>query len=157
MKNHVLRPLWVVLAAISLLLLARHLLVPADFGVHGETFTYGFYRQSNVDEWKNVAVKYQGKQYCADCHSEHAALNSASLHASIQCESCHGPAMDHPEDPERLIIDTSRALCLRCHAALPTPGSDRGNIAGIDPVAHNHGVDCISCHEPHNPSLENLQ
>ena len=36
MKNHVLRPLWCVLAAIALILVVRHLMVPDDFGVNGK-------------------------------------------------------------------------------------------------------------------------
>ena len=38
MKNHVLRPLWVAMAFVALILLARYILVPKDFGVQGEEF-----------------------------------------------------------------------------------------------------------------------
>jgi ribosomal protein L37AE/L43A len=157
MRNHVLRPLWVVIGAISLLLLVRHFMVPGDFGVHGEKFAYGYYRLSNIAEWRDFKVKHRGQQYCADCHLENVEQIAGSVHAAIQCESCHGPALDHPEDPARLTIDTGRLLCLRCHAALPTPGSERSNIAAIDPAGHNPGMECVTCHAPHNPSLEDLR
>jgi hypothetical protein len=56
MKNHVLRPLFVVIAGVALLLIVRHFMVPADFGVEkGGTFTYNFHRLSSSDDWKNFA------------------------------------------------------------------------------------------------------
>lgn len=154
MKNHVLRPLWVVLVAVALTLVVRHFMVPEDFGVQGESFTYNFHRLSNVDEWQDFKVKYKGHEYCQECHEENVADNSSSKHKTIQCENCHGPAIDHPDDPEALAIDTSRELCLRCHSSLPYPGSQRGNIKGIDPEEHNAGGNCSDCHNPHNPDLE---
>jgi predicted CXXCH cytochrome family protein len=157
MRNHVLRPLWVVLGAVALLLLVRYLMVPADFGVNGENFTYGFHRQSNIDEWQDVSVKYRGKEYCAECHEEKVEAGMISSHAAIQCENCHGPALEHPENPERLTIDTSRELCLRCHADLSYPNTERARIKAIAPAGHNPGMDCSACHNPHNPSLEDME
>ena len=157
MKNHVLRPLWVTLAAVALLLVVRHFMVPKDFGIEkGGTFTYNFHRESNIDEWKNFKVKYRGREYCQECHEENVEAILASPHAPIQCENCHGPAIDHPDDPEALIINTSRSLCLRCHTYLPYPTSHRADLPGIDPDEHNPGEDCVDCHNPHNPDLENM-
>lgn len=157
MKNHVLRPLFVAIGAIALILVVRHLLVPSDFGVHGDSFTYGFHRLGNIDDWKNFKVKYRGKEYCIECHEENVEAQNASPHAIIQCENCHGPAIDHPDDPEALAIDRSRALCLRCHADLPYPSSQRATIVGIDPDDHNGSMECSECHNPHNPALENME
>ncbi|MFH7320935.1 cytochrome C [Desulfurivibrio sp. D14AmB] len=151
MKSHLWRPLWVVLVLVALLLVVRQFMVPADFGVHGENFTYGFYRQANVAEWREFPAKYRGSDYCNLCHTEQAALNRSSPHAPIQCENCHGPAIDHPQDPPRLAIDRGRGLCLRCHAALTTPDSGRRQIAAIESARHHPGRECVLCHNPHNP------
>ncbi len=156
MKNHVLRPLFVVIGVVAIILVARHLMVPADFGVHGKSFTYGFHRKSNIDEWKAFTLKYKDSAYCQECHEEQYEQNQASVHKTIQCENCHGPALNHPEDPEALEIDKSRALCLRCHSALPYPGSQRGDLPGIDPSEHNIDSECSECHNPHNPDLEQM-
>jgi len=156
MKNHVWRPLYVVLVAIALHLVLRHFLVPPDFGVHGRNFTYGFHRASDIQDWQAMPVKYRGRDFCAECHPENSAANASSKHASIQCENCHGPAVNHPEEPEKLVIDTSRDLCLRCHAALLTPGSERSRIKGIAPDTHNPGMPCSDCHNPHKPNLEDM-
>lgn len=154
MKNHVLRPLWLALAAIALLLVARYLMVPDDFGVNGHSFTYGFHRLSNVAEWQNFPAKYQKKGYCQDCHEDKVSENSASLHRNIQCENCHGPALAHPDKPEKLTVDRSRELCLRCHSILAYPSSQRGRLKGVDPDRHNPGEPCADCHNPHHPDQE---
>lgn len=154
MKSHVWRPLWVLLGVIALAFVARHFIVPSDFGVGERGFMYSFHRKSNEGEWKDFKVKYLTKEYCKECHDEKYESNMASKHREIECENCHGPAIDHPEDPEQLIIDTSRALCIRCHAYLPYPTSQRAEIRGINPEEHNPDEDCSMCHDPHEPDLE---
>ena len=154
MTNHVLRPLWVAIGAISLLLLVRHFVVPDDFGVHGKNFTYGFHRLGSIADWQNFPMKYRGKDYCQECHPEELAAHSSSKHNLVECENCHGPAVDHPDNPEKLEIDRSRGLCLRCHAELSYPGILRSEIPGIDPEKHNQGSACAECHNPHKPDLE---
>ena len=157
MKNHVLRPLWVTIAAVAVLLIVRHFMVPSDFGIEkGGTFTYNFHRQSATEDWKNFKVKYRGREYCQECHEENYNAIINSPHSVIQCENCHGPAIDHPDNPEALAINTSRSLCLRCHTYLPYPTSHREDLPGIDPDEHNPGEDCVDCHNPHNPDLENM-
>ena len=156
MKNHVLRPLWVAIVLVFIILVGRKFLVPSDFGVHGRNFTYGYHRLSNIDEWKNFSVKYRGKDVCVDCHEDKSKENSESMHKLLQCENCHGPAINHPEDPEKLVIDTSRGLCLRCHAFLPYPTSLRAALPGIDSDEHNPDIECSECHNPHKPDLEDM-
>lgn len=156
MSNHVLRPLFVVAALVFLGLLARHFIVPKDFGIGRTGYMYGWHRKSNVEDWKTVKVKYLTAEYCKDCHSDKHDLIMTSPHAIINCENCHGPAGDHPDDPPKLPIDRSRELCLRCHFPLPYPTSGRANIRGIDPVLHNPDQACATCHNPHKPNL-NIQ
>ena len=70
MKNHVLRPLFAVIGIVILILLARMVLVPKDFGVHERGYMYGWHRRGNEEDWKKIKVKYQGKEYCKDCHPD---------------------------------------------------------------------------------------
>jgi hypothetical protein len=156
MKNHVLRPLWLALGLVALILLLRVFMVPDDFGIHGRNFTYGFYRLSNVQEWKDFPVKYQGEETCAECHEENYTDHAGSKHKIIQCENCHGPAVGHPDTVEKLPIDKDKELCLRCHAYLPYKGSQRNDLPAIDPVTHKKGRKCLNCHSPHNPDLEDM-
>jgi predicted CXXCH cytochrome family protein len=149
---HVLRPLYVVLILVAMVLIARSFFVPDDFGIHDRGYMYGWYRKANVEEWKAVRVKYQGKKVCAACHARQAQKNLSSPHRIIECENCHGPALGHPLDPPKLTIDRARELCLRCHASLPYPTSQRSEIEGIDPERHNPGLACVLCHNPHEAS-----
>jgi predicted CXXCH cytochrome family protein len=151
-RNHVFRPLMVVIALVAILLIVRIFVVPGDFGVHGDQYTYNWYRQGNISDWEAVTVKYQGEQYCTTCHQDKVDLISTTPHSIIQCENCHGPALNHPKDPPKLTVDTSRDLCLRCHSELGYSASGRAIIKGIDPDTHNPGVPCVNCHNPHDPT-----
>jgi len=155
-KNHVWRPLFVVIGIVALILVARSFLVPKDFGIQDRGYMYGFHRLGNEADWKAMEVMYKSAEYCGGCHPDKTETLGKSPHAIIQCENCHGPAVNHPDDPPKLTIDRSRALCLRCHAQLPYPTSGRAVIRGINPEEHNPGMDCPDCHNPHNPSLEGM-
>jgi predicted CXXCH cytochrome family protein len=149
---HVLRPLYVFLALAGIILIARTFVVPEDFGIHEGGYMYGWYRKGNAEAWKSVQVKYQGREYCRDCHAEQEQQILASPHKIIQCENCHGPALEHPAEPAKLTIDRERGLCLRCHTFLSYPTSQRSEIKGIDPGQHNPGLECAGCHNPHKAS-----
>ena len=156
MKSHVYKPLWVVLGLLALVLIARIFYVPKSFGIHERGYMYGWYRSGNINDWKEVTVKYKGSDYCNTCHPDKYESISMTPHAIIQCENCHGPALDHPSNPPKLTINRSRALCLRCHSRLPYRTSGRADIRGIDPDKHNPDLQCVMCHNPHKPSLEGL-
>lgn len=156
MKNHVWRPLYVVIGVVIVILLIRAIYVPSDFGAQDRGYTFGYHRLSNEQEWKDYPAKYKDSNYCKECHEDEAEEHDQSQHAIIPCENCHGPALNHPDEPEALTIDRSRELCIRCHAQLTMPSSGRNDIPGIDPSKHNVGEMCVDCHNPHNPSLEDM-
>lgn len=106
-------------------------------------------------------VRYAGNSVCADCHEKHEAGVAASLHgkkadprtpaAAQGCESCHGPAGKHVDDPEnfkpkqldKLKASEASAVCTSCHAA--------GQHANWDGSKHDiRGVSCVSCHSVHS-------
>lgn len=153
MNDHVWRPLILVCVLFGGFLIIRGFVVPPDFKVYDKGFMYSYHRKSNEAEWANFKVKYKGKESCADCHEEYAK-NMSSPHKIIQCENCHGPAVDHPDAPEKLPIDKSRELCLRCHTKLLYPTSLRAGIKGIDPEGHHPEAACYTCHDAHHPNLE---
>lgn len=154
MKNHVWRPLYIALAIVVLILVARTLLVPSDFGVYERGYMYGWHRKSNEAEWKVVKVKYRTGESCKSCHQDKYDDIKSSPHATISCENCHGPSLGHPEDPPTLKIDRSRELCVRCHYYLPYKTSQRGKIKGINHLTHHPEAECVLCHYPHNPKRE---
>lgn len=153
MKSHVWRPLFVVCAVVVLMFIIRAFYVPKDFGVHERGYMYGWYREGNIEDWRKFQVKYLGKEYCRDCHPEKLEMIEKTFHGIIQCENCHGPAIEHPSNPPKLAIDKSREQCLRCHYPLIYPSSGRANIRGIDPGEHHPDKTCVECHNPHQPTL----
>ena len=156
MKRHVWRPLYVVIGLVAFILVARSFYVPDDFGAQERGYTFGYHRLSNEQEWKDFPAKYQDSSYCSGCHDDKSEALNAAQHAMIPCENCHGAAFAHPDTPEKLAIDRSRELCIRCHSQLYMPSSGRNEIPGIDPSEHNVGIECSECHNPHNPSLEEM-
>ena len=164
MKNSVWRPILVVLAIVAAILVARVFVVPKDFGVGPRGYRFSWHRVGNEKDWKKVEVKYQGSEYCLSCHPDNYNSIKASKHQNIQCENCHGPAVQsgpdgkpigsHPDQIAKLPIDRSRELCLRCHNAnLAYPSSGRENMLTVDPNEHNPGNACVDCHNPHSPSF----
>jgi len=154
MRGHTLRPLYVVLALIVIILAIRPFIVPSEFGVHEAGYMYGWHRKSNEEEWKGFPIKFRGRQYCKDCHQSEFSSIIESPHFIIECENCHGLSGRHPEDPQTLSIERSPEHCLRCHARLPYPQTLRAEIKGIEPERHNKGTPCIICHNPHSPGAK---
>jgi hypothetical protein len=109
-------------------------MVPEDFGVHGDSFTYNFYRLSNVQEWKDFPVKHQGRESCVECHEENVTTLNASPHA-----------------PELLPIERAREHCLRCHASLDYPNHARSELPNVRDRTHKRRRECVTCHYPHDP------
>lgn len=154
MKRHVLHPLWVAIGLVGLIFLARILVVPDDFGVHGDSFTYNYYRQSNVQEWQDFPVKYQGRESCVECHKDNVRTQRRGPHKRVQCESCHGPSGpsgNHPDAEEYLPLNKERALCMRCHAALEYPDAARSDLPSVHDRRHKRRRECVDCHNPHDP------
>lgn len=143
-----------VLCIVAVVLMVRKVIVPSDFGIQERGYMYGFHRASNEKEWQAVPVKYRTAEFCRDCHRANYDDLKSSPHAGISCEDCHGPALNHPQDPPTMTIDRSRKLCIRCHARLPYKTSGRGQIRGINPETHNPEAECVLCHYPHNPTRE---
>jgi hypothetical protein len=155
LKNHVWRPLFIVAAIVAGILLLRLVIVPSDFGIGERGYMYGWHRISNEAEWAKIPAKYQGSKTCAPCHKSNYDDLMKSPHASIACENCHGPLVNHPKEPKKLDIDTRRDLCIRCHAYMPYRESGRAKIPGINPEKHYPTEECIMCHYPHNPVKPN--
>lgn len=151
---HIFRPLFVVLIIVGLIFLVRTFVVPEQFGAHERGYMYGWHNKADEDRWKDFKIKHKGSEYCKDCHEDKYDSIKRSPHRNIQCENCHGPVIDHPEDPPKLKIDRTRELCLRCHAYLDYPTSNRRLIKGLaEPDKHNPGIECAICHNPHDPKV----
>jgi len=122
----------------------RIMLIPSDFG---ET---GHYRASALDENSALDVVYAGHAVCFDCHDEIVETKSQGFHRNVACETCHGPAAAHAEDPDitKLRVPRERGYCPLCHEYLPSRPTGFPQIVS---ASHNPMQPCITCHNPHDP------
>ncbi len=108
---------------------------------------------------------YVGSELCADCHEGYdenlaktphgkAGFAKLSVHG---CESCHGPAEKHLEDPEAYqprVTDLSKseqaAMCQGCHA-----GASQFFWQGS--THDKRGLSCLDCHAVHSYESEEAQ
>ncbi len=94
-------------------------------------------------------VRYAGSDVCGDCHDEYN-LKKTGYHANLSCETCHGTARQHAENPTEVKPEAprNREFCARCHIYDPSRPT---GFPQINPVAHNPLKPCTTCHNPHDP------
>lgn len=104
---------------------------------------------STVERETSKPIHYAGSDICAECHEE-SAVKNAGYHKTLSCETCHGPAKQHTEDPGEVkpMLPRLREFCVRCHTYDPSRPT---GFPQINPAAHNPLKPCISCHNPHDP------
>ncbi len=95
-------------------------------------------------------AKYAGAPACADCHTEEYTIKKDGYHRNVSCETCHGAAREHTENPVEFKppAPRDRSFCPTCHAY--NASRPRG-FPQINPVTHNPMKPCIACHKPHDP------
>lgn len=94
-------------------------------------------------------VKFAGSNACQDCHDDVTQKKAGGFHRNLACEGCHGPAVNHTEDPSvKPYAPRDRKFCPVCHAY---DASRPTGFPQINPTAHNPLRPCITCHNPHDP------
>lgn len=138
----------IVLIAVGLFVRAQ--LVPDTFGEDG------FFRADALNEEQQRPTRYAGQGACEECHDDVAAVHAKDVHASVQCETCHGPGAAHIADPDRPMHPASRKEdCLICHRQLDArPGSfpqvawtEHFRFVGVTET----NTACVRCHSGHEP------
>lgn len=142
---HLIRLVVVVLLAMAAFAGLRSLMVPETFG------QYGHYRGNALEDNRQRAISFAGRQACAECHSEVVEVKKAGKHSIVACEACHGPLAKHAEDPSlKPVKPDSASLCARCHEKL---SSRPQGFPQVVTKEHNPGMACADCHQPHQPKL----
>lgn len=127
------------------LVVARFFLVPKSFG------KLGHYRAEALVKEANGQIKYAGAESCNECHSDIVEEKAVSFHKNLSCEGCHGPAYRHIMSPEdfKPIKPVKREDCVICHGYL---ASRPTGFPQIIEIVHNPDEECITCHNPHDPT-----
>lgn len=128
-------------------IVAKQLAKPVSFG------EFGFYRGDNVAEWIAMDQSYAppGNKTCSKCHAKEVQLISQAEHAKTDCQSCHGPLMAHvlkPTETQPKVVGNAE-LCGTCHKEIL--GRNKEQIATVKLGEHSGGLDCVRCHDPHQP------
>jgi DmsE family decaheme c-type cytochrome len=110
---------------------------------------------------------YAGNDACVACHSDVADHLAKTPHgtnafdhlSNLGCETCHGPAAAHTEDPDnpdlrprvdKLTAAQQSAVCATCH-----DGSAQFFWKGSK--HQTRGLSCLSCHSVHAAKSQKAQ
>lgn len=145
-SGHLIRPATVILAGLLVFLAVRQAVIPKAFG------QYGHYRPGALEQIRRRPIAYAGQQQCALCHEDEAKNRAEGKHARVACEACHGPLAKHAEDPGSVTpkLPEVASLCVRCHEKDAAKPRWFPQVASAD---HSGGMECNTCHKPHNPHL----
>lgn len=145
-SSHLIRLAAVFLLGLLIFVAVRAAVIPKSFG------RYGHYRGDALKELTAQPIAFAGHETCEGCHPDVLEVKSKGVHAHVNCESCHGPAAKHADDPtgvQALKPDVA-TLCARCHEANIAKPAGFPQIRMKD---HVGGPACNSCHQPHSPLL----
>jgi hypothetical protein len=125
-------------------LVTRFVVIPASY------FSPRVHRAATVKRELARPISFAGVATCRECHSDEYDTKSKGYHKGVACETCHGPAAAHADDPTNIkpYAPRDRKFCPVCHsydASRPT------GFPQINPTAHNPLKACIACHNPHDP------
>jgi hypothetical protein len=146
---------WVLGRRAAVLAVLAAVSVGLGLAVHEIYLQYGFHPAVSTATWASLQPRYENGSECASCHGGEVAALASSQHASIDCQTCHGPAADHPQavlavsgpaasaDPTQVT-----ALCVTCHAAVDGRPTD---FPTINTETH-YAAPCALCHDPHDPT-----
>lgn len=109
------------------------------------------HRQSTVEREVSKPVRYAGATACLACHEDIGEKKTKSYHRNLACETCHGPALKHTEDPSAVkpFAPRERKFCPICHEYNPSRPT---GFPQINPIVHNPLKPCVTCHNPHDPT-----
>ena len=134
----------VLVVIIGGVLVARFLLIPRSL------VSEELHRSSTIERELAKPVSFAGSTLCQGCHEDVAGRVRKGFHKNLSCESCHGPAVKHAENPGEVkpFAPRDRKFCPLCHGYDPSRPT---GFPQINPTAHNPVKPCITCHNPHDP------
>jgi len=119
--------------------------------IYGE---YGYHPTENAQSWAALTPQYADSALCRSCHLPEYVPWQAAKHATVACESCHGPLAEHAATaPVKAAAGTiaiekpTSDLCVLCHQQ--TTGRPDG-FPVVDLSQHHAGAPCLGCHDSHS-------
>ncbi len=150
--KHIFRIFLLLILFVVALVLGRSAFIPKTWG------QYGWYRGDNVAEQRAKPMRHGNDQSCKECHAEEFEEHGGNAHATVRCEVCHAPVVDHAVGKEKIAdmpVNPTRHMCLLCHQKLKARPAKFPQINPREHVKTNGGdwgpEVCIECHEAHAP------
>ncbi|MBM4166113.1 MAG: hypothetical protein FJ218_04235 [Ignavibacteria bacterium] len=105
--------------------------------------------QATIERETAKPMRYAGSAVCVECH-EQSETKKQGYHKNLSCETCHGTAKEHSENPTEIkpVAQKKREFCTHCHMYNPSRPT---GFPQINPIVHNPQKPCIFCHNPHDP------
>lgn len=109
------------------------------------------HRQTTVAREVAKPIQFAGSVTCVGCHEDQNDKKKVGYHRNLSCESCHGPAAKHADDPTgtKPFAPRDRKFCPVCHGYDPSRPT---GFPQINVTAHNPLKPCVACHNPHDPT-----
>ena len=148
--RHVYPVLILLSLGVATALTVRHYMVPATFG------EFGFYRAAAMDDEKARQPRHVGRAVCTECHGDVALIHAKDVHATVECETCHGAGNKHVKDNDApMAAANGKDDCLVCHRMLDArPGAfpqvewqKHYQFVGVKDTS----IACVRCHSGHEP------
>ena len=132
------------------LVLAAGVFVIRQFIIPPEMKDTVLQKRSSTEREAAKEIRYAGAEVCVQCHEKEPEIKKTGYHRDLACESCHGAAQKHVENPTDVkpTSPKKRDYCSYCHkynSSRPT------GFPQINLDTHNPRKPCIACHDPHNP------
>lgn len=133
----------VIVVVVAGVAVARYVVLPSSL------VDTRLHRKATVQREVAKNIRFAGAAVCGTCHGEQADKKRAGYHKTLSCETCHGPAQAHIENPSiKPSKPSTRSFCVSCHGYDPSRPT---GFPQINPVLHNPVKFCANCHNPHDP------
>ena len=133
------------------------------------TFQASWKETKHASAWQNLQANAGAAESCRGCHTTNGRGNSLvsqtagydkvsdSTYHDVQCESCHGPGLEHVAGvgegsivrPLAKIGMTGAGNCADCHSGAHHPFADEWKLSGHATVSASRASNpsCAGCHD----------
>jgi len=112
---------------------------------------FSLHRDVDARSWAALDLSFASSSTCARCHEPESARLLSGSHATIGCQSCHGPLQAHVDAGDDANASTvavavpTNEVCVRCHVFTEGRPDAQAQIVSIQ----HYVSECLACHDPH--------